>query len=79
MKLGGPGSQVEVDETFIGGKARNMHVGSARRKKLESAGVAGKTPVVGLLHRGGKVVATVVPTRRKGRALLGTLPARVRH
>jgi len=25
VKLGGPGSEVEVDETFIGGKARNMH------------------------------------------------------
>ena len=24
-KLGGPDSEVEVDETFIGGKARNMH------------------------------------------------------
>ena len=23
--MGGPGSEVEVDETFIGGKARNMH------------------------------------------------------
>src|SRR5487761_1683189 len=26
MKLGGDGGEVEVDETFIGGKARNMHV-----------------------------------------------------
>ena len=25
VKLGGAGSEVEVDETFIGGKARNMH------------------------------------------------------
>ncbi len=25
VKLGGKGSEVEVDETFIGGKARNMH------------------------------------------------------
>ena len=27
LKMGGPGSSgVEVDETFIGGKARNMHI-----------------------------------------------------
>ena len=26
IKLGGPGTEVEVDETFIGGKARNMHL-----------------------------------------------------
>src|ERR1700722_9807857 len=25
QKIGGPDSEVEVDETFIGGKARNMH------------------------------------------------------
>jgi transposase-like protein len=25
MKIGGTGAEVEVDETFIGGKARNMH------------------------------------------------------
>jgi len=25
-KLGGEGSEIEADETFIGGKARNMHV-----------------------------------------------------
>jgi hypothetical protein len=25
VKIGGSGAEVEVDETFIGGKARNMH------------------------------------------------------
>ena len=30
LKLGGNGNEVEVDETFIGGKARNMHVERAR-------------------------------------------------
>ncbi len=47
VKLGGPGSEVEVDETFIGGKARNMHVGSARRRKLDPRGIGGKTEVLG--------------------------------
>src|ERR1700689_2110450 len=65
VKIGGSGSEVEVDETFIGGKARNMHVGSARRKRLNQTGVTGKVAIVGLLERGGEVRAAVVPTRRK--------------
>ncbi len=65
VKLGGPGSEVEVDETFIGGKARNMHVGTARRRKLDPRGVGGKTEVLGLLNRKGEVRATVVPSRKR--------------
>ena len=65
VKVGGAGTEVEVDETFIGGKARNMHYGSARRNRLNQTGVTGKTAIVGLLERGGEVRAAVVPTRRK--------------
>jgi len=39
---------VEVDETFIGGKARNMHAG---KRKVKGTGVVGKTVVLGLLER----------------------------
>lgn len=57
-KLGG---EVEVDETYIGGKARNMHAG--KRKMLmsvirqdgrpsKSNRWAGKVPVLGVLQRG---------------------------
>jgi transposase-like protein len=64
VKLGGPGSEVEVDETFIGGAARFMH--PARRKRvITERGVKDKTAVVGILERGGKVHANVIPTRRK--------------
>src|ERR1039458_2908044 len=31
-KLGTNGGEVEVDETFIGGKARNMHVSERKRR-----------------------------------------------
>jgi transposase-like protein len=51
-KLGG---EVEVDETFIGGKARNMH--AAKRKRLgisQSRSMVGKVAVVGLLERHGE-------------------------
>jgi transposase-like protein len=44
--------EVEVDETFIGGLARNMH--PAKRKHLGTGG-AGKVAVMGLLERHGEV------------------------
>ena len=65
IKLGGSGGEVEVDETFIGGKARNMHMGSARRRKLDPRGIGGKTEVLGLLDRNGEVRATVIPNRKR--------------
>src|ERR1017187_8013626 len=49
-KLGG---EVQVDETFIGGKARNMHAGE-RAKKIKGRGPGGKALVAALLGRGGK-------------------------
>jgi len=64
LKLGGNGSEVEVDETFIGGAARNMHRDKHRRRITET-GTKDKTPVIGILERGGEVRAMMVPTRRK--------------
>jgi transposase-like protein len=49
---------VEVDETFIGGKARNMHI-SARRERITGRGGVDKTMVVGVLERDGKVRLSV--------------------
>lgn len=60
-KLGG---EVEVDETFIGGKARNMHM-SERKRRITATGTKDKTAVMGILERGGKVRATVVPNRKR--------------
>jgi transposase-like protein len=56
--------EVEVDETFIGGKARNMHL-SERKRRITATGTKDKTAVMGILERGGKVRAAVVPSRRK--------------
>jgi hypothetical protein len=55
---------VEVDETFIGGKARNMHV-ARRKRRITRSGTKDKTAVMGILERGGKVRTVVVPNRRK--------------
>jgi transposase-like protein len=56
--------EVEVDETFIGGKARNMHK-SKREEKITGRGPEGKTIVPAVLERHGEVRASVVETRRK--------------
>lgn len=53
---------VEADETYIGGKAANMHA-AVRAKKIRGTGVAAgdKVPVMGIVERGGEVRAHVVP------------------
>jgi transposase-like protein len=56
--------EVEVDETFIGGLARNMHTARNRRRG-HGTGHVGKSIVVGLLQRGGEVKAVHVPNRRR--------------
>ncbi len=60
-KLGG---EVEVDETFIGGKARNMRV-AKRERVITGTGGKDKAMVLGMLERGGNVQAMVVDNRRK--------------
>ena len=51
---------VEADETYIGGKARNMHK-SKREQKITGRGSSGKVAVMGLLERHGKVKTKIVP------------------
>jgi transposase-like protein len=64
LKLGKAGGEVEVDETFIGGKARNMHL-DKRERRITGTGGKDKTAVLGFLERGGKVRTTVIESRRK--------------
>jgi len=56
--------QVEVDETFIGQKARNMHKWP-REEKITGTDGKDKTMVVGVFQRGGKVRGSVTQSRRK--------------
>jgi transposase-like protein len=59
---------VEVDETYIGGKARNMHRDKRERVIHGSTGMVGKVAVMGLLNRnapeGSQVRLRVANTRR---------------
>jgi transposase-like protein len=57
--------QIEADETYIGGKARNMHK-SRRAARITGTGGKGKTAVMGILERGGKVRTKVVGNTKKG-------------
>jgi len=67
--------EIEADETFIGGKARNMHK-AKRASKITGRGPKGKTIVAAVLERGGEVRATVVDKRRK-KQLQGLVNAHV--
>jgi len=49
---------VEADETYIGGKNKNRHANKKRNYEIDGDE---KTPVVGLLERGGRVLTFVVP------------------
>jgi transposase-like protein len=62
-----------VDETYIGGKARNMHK-AERKQKVTGRGMTDKTAVLGMIERGGMVRAEVVPDSKRS-----TLHPRIRE
>lgn len=50
--------EIEIDETFVGGKAQNMH--ASKRKRLALVGTKNKVAVIGAIARKGMVVAKVI-------------------
>ncbi|MGI8959697.1 MAG: IS1595 family transposase, partial [Bryobacteraceae bacterium] len=70
---GSLGGEVEIDETFIGGKARNMHKSRKRRILKDGNHASGKTTVLGMVERKGNVRATVIPDRSKATMQLSCL------
>jgi transposase-like protein len=69
------GGEVEADETFIGGKARNMH-SDVRKRKITGTGGKDKTVVMGMRQRGGETRASVIPDIRRS-TLHGQIRANV--
>ena len=60
-KMGGNGP-IEIDETFIGGKLKNVH--KSKRLAIPYQGGKGKALVMGMLERGGKVRAGTIENRK---------------
>jgi transposase-like protein len=91
-KLGGGGTECEADETFIGGKARNMH--QSRKIKLlkikneiptrklvgtNPGSLPGKTPVAGVLDRETRKVRVTVMPNIKRETLQNHILSNVEH
>jgi transposase-like protein len=69
--------EVEVDETYIGGLARNMHK-HERARKITGTGGTNKAMVLGMIERGGQVRAEVI-TDTKRSTLQGRVRDTVKH
>ncbi len=55
------GEAVEMDETYVGGRGENKRLGKRRSR---GRSLDDKTPVFGMVERGGRVVALVTPDTR---------------
>src|ERR1017187_5470836 len=78
----GPGNklsgQVEADETFIGGKARNMHA-DKRAENITGTGGKDKVAVMGILERGPKSIGSKVRVKVVDNTRKKTLQSEIRE
>src|SRR5579864_9363785 len=85
-KLGGPGGKVESDETFVGGKAKNMHASRramfrvARESSMSGdANLVNKTAVWGVLDREQRKIRATVVSKVNREALQNAVLNQVAH
>jgi len=66
VKMGGSGTPVQMDESFHGGKPKNMHRSRRLQLQIGTNGYADKTAVFGMLETGTRQVrAMVVPNVKR--------------
>ena len=66
-KMGGSGTPVQMDESYHGGKPKNMHKDRRAKLGLGMNGYAAKTAVFGMIETGTRQVrAMVVPNAKRG-------------
>ena len=71
------GEEVEIDETFVGGKNRNRHK-DKKVEKCQGRSFKDKVPIFGMIQRGGLLIARVV-IDTKASTLLPIVQAHVRR
>jgi len=70
-------NRVEIDETYIGGDAKNKHEGKKERNENGRA-ISTKSPVFGMIERGGNVIAKQI-TDTKSNTLLPIIRKNIIH
>lgn len=74
---GGLSNEVEMDETFIGGKTKNKHAKERKELNEKGTGYVHKTPVFGMIERNSKTVKAKVVTEATGEVLKPIIRAEV--
>ena len=79
-KIGGPESgPIEVDESFVGGKVKNMHRGKVRAMYAQGAAVTTPTTVMGRFDRESRKVRTKIIPNVKRETLQGEILDNIHH